>query len=748
MHAPPVGVTYDDLFGDNSFDVFSVSADIIELDYYAGSIGVDLGLAMAIERIELLPDSPIHRLDWRQLEVYTSSDNENYTEVTDWQLIKHGDGSLEILLSGSVDARYLKVHSTFDDRDAALNPVNAAEFANRADEMIRVYAAPAPPVEDRYVYDEARNRIQERFTSGGTSVTYDSSYYAGSHRLKTNGPSDTNGRYGFVWDENGNLSGRAELYTEPGPDEITLNTTTGERYAYQWDLTNRLLSVEHNGADAAHYHYSPRGLRVKKSGHAGTTYYVFDQWGNVIYEATGSDYQESVFAFGRHLGRIDGTIDAAGGHTESARYFYHTDHLGTAEAMSDSSGAVVWQARYDAFGRILSTSGSVDQTPLYTGKAWDADAGLYYFNARWYDPSIGRFISEDPVKDGLNWFVYVGNNPLVYVDPTGLRRSREERQQDRQERRSDRQERRSERRSDRRDGRESRRNDREDRREQRQAEREAARRERQQQREAKKQALSNAQSRVERQAIRAEYNYQRAGSARTGFGRSVREHVGNEWMETALGNAAVGGNVSDRERTALGRAMGSLGQLRGRGSGDSGTTGGGIARATVVVVGVARYFTQGFFDSYLFEDGFAAKACAATSLLNELSEAYTQMTGDYLEDWRAEVMMMRGVVSEAITPGGAVADWRNAANAMWGGTTLNGSWDYDHNLEGSIDRGQHEIYRRPHAGFRRGRDWHFVNGVGTRQYFDPYSGSIGSIDSFPFAEDDRRSTRDLFFRRR
>jgi len=219
-------------------------------------------------------------------------------------------------------------------------------------------------------------------------------------------------------------------------------------------------------------------------------------------------------------------------------------------------------------------------------------------------------------------------------------------------------------------------------------------------------------------------------------------------METALGNAAVGGNVSDRERTALGRAMGSLGKLRGRGSGDSGTTGGGTARGNVVVVGVARYFTQGFFDSYLFEDGFAAEACAATSLLNELSEAYTQMTGDYLEDWRAEVMMMRGVVSEAITPGGAVADWRNAANAMWGGTTLDGSWDYDHNLEGSIDRGQHEIYRRPHAGSGRGRDWHFVNGVGTRQYFDPYNGSIGSIDSFPFDKRDMRRSRDLFFRRR
>jgi len=48
------------------------------------------------------------------------------------------------------------------------------------------------------------------------------------------------------------------------------------------------------------------------------------------------------------------------------------------------------------------------------------DLGLYYFNARWYDPGLGRFITEDPVKDGSNWFSYVANNPLRYTDPTGL----------------------------------------------------------------------------------------------------------------------------------------------------------------------------------------------------------------------------------------------------------------------------------------------------------------------------------------
>lgn len=46
--------------------------------------------------------------------------------------------------------------------------------------------------------------------------------------------------------------------------------------------------------------------------------------------------------------------------------------------------------------------------------------GLYYFNARWYSAELGRFITEDPIKDGINWYTYVSNNPLIYIDPTGL----------------------------------------------------------------------------------------------------------------------------------------------------------------------------------------------------------------------------------------------------------------------------------------------------------------------------------------
>ena len=57
---------------------------------------------------------------------------------------------------------------------------------------------------------------------------------------------------------------------------------------------------------------------------------------------------------------------------------------------------------------------------LFTGKEPDPDTTLYYSNARWYDSSLGRFITEDPIKDGLNWYGYCGGNPLVFVDPSGF----------------------------------------------------------------------------------------------------------------------------------------------------------------------------------------------------------------------------------------------------------------------------------------------------------------------------------------
>ena len=72
------------------------------------------------------------------------------------------------------------------------------------------------------------------------------------------------------------------------------------------------------------------------------------------------------------------------------------------------------------FGAIRSETGTSDNTRKFTGKEFDADSNLYYYGARYYDPYIGRFTQRDPIGDGVNWYAYVANNPLRFVDPTGL----------------------------------------------------------------------------------------------------------------------------------------------------------------------------------------------------------------------------------------------------------------------------------------------------------------------------------------
>ena len=76
---------------------------------------------------------------------------------------------------------------------------------------------------------------------------------------------------------------------------------------------------------------------------------------------------------------------------------------------------------YDVFDAIRAETGSSDNTRKFTGKEFDADSNLYYYGARYYDPYIGRFTQRDPIADGVNWYAYTENNPLKFIDPTGMR---------------------------------------------------------------------------------------------------------------------------------------------------------------------------------------------------------------------------------------------------------------------------------------------------------------------------------------
>ncbi len=87
--------------------------------------------------------------------------------------------------------------------------------------------------------------------------------------------------------------------------------------------------------------------------------------------------------------------------------------------IANSSGSISKTYAYDAFGVELSPVSS-DANPFrYCSEYFDAESGDYYLRARYYAPGLGRFLSEDPLRDGDNWYVYCNNNPVRYVDPSG-----------------------------------------------------------------------------------------------------------------------------------------------------------------------------------------------------------------------------------------------------------------------------------------------------------------------------------------
>ena len=107
-------------------------------------------------------------------------------------------------------------------------------------------------------------------------------------------------------------------------------------------------------------------------------------------------------------------------------YYVHQDHLGSTVAVSDAAGQAVGRVQYDPYGEVITSTLPVTLTErLFTGQRFDSSTGLYYYNARYYDPYLGRFIQPDTlVPDPLNpqaWnrFSYCGNNPVSYVDPGG-----------------------------------------------------------------------------------------------------------------------------------------------------------------------------------------------------------------------------------------------------------------------------------------------------------------------------------------
>ena len=194
----------------------------------------------------------------------------------------------------------------------------------------------------------------------------------------------------------------------------TLSDPSGK--AYTWDFDNQLTQAVAPGTGAVTFKYDPFGRRIQKSGPIGTTNYLYD----------GSNLLEEIDNSGNVLARYtQGTgIDQPLTELRSgSSSYYQQDAIGSVTSLSNSSGVLANTYTYDSFGNLTASTGTVTNPFQYTGREFDAETGRYFYRARYFDQSIGRFISEDPVgfKGGINFYAYVLNNPINLSDPTGLK---------------------------------------------------------------------------------------------------------------------------------------------------------------------------------------------------------------------------------------------------------------------------------------------------------------------------------------
>lgn len=205
-----------------------------------------------------------------------------------------------------------------------------------------------------------------------------------------------------------NWKGRGLTYDANG------NLTNDGTNTYTWNARNQLASI--SGGVAASFQYDAFGRRVSKT-IGGTTQYLYDGV-NPVQEISGSSASANLLTGG--LDEYFQRTDSAG-----ARNFL-TDALGSTLALSDSTGTTQTSYTFEPFGNTTTSGAATTNSFAFTGRELDA-TGLYFYRARYYNPQLQRFISEDPIEFGggdANLYSIAGDEPTDFLDPTGLTRTK------------------------------------------------------------------------------------------------------------------------------------------------------------------------------------------------------------------------------------------------------------------------------------------------------------------------------------
>ena len=263
-----------------------------------------------------------------------------------------------------------------------------------------------------YTYDKAGNRTKEDDGTTQTAYTYN-----GLDQLQT-----ATKEKGTAVDEV-----RQYSYDANGNQTDVKNTKTGQTESYTYDAENRLSKVSVTDKDGKtaviqQNRYNGDGQRIQKVEGSKTTNYYY-QDGVVSYTTDGENSQTSQNLIGTD-GNILATQRYGSDHTDYL--LYHKDIQGSTTSLVKEDGSADATYRYTDFGETtINGDNKAENEVCYTGGIYDHSTGLYYLNARYYNPEDGRFVTEDTYRGETakpetgHLYAYCANNPVNYVDPSG-----------------------------------------------------------------------------------------------------------------------------------------------------------------------------------------------------------------------------------------------------------------------------------------------------------------------------------------
>lgn len=201
------------------------------------------------------------------------------------------------------------------------------------------------------------------------------------------------------------------------------NQTNDAIWSYGYDTENKLKSAN-NGSLTVNYSYDARGRLIGRTAGNSTNRMYYAGW-QLIAEYDGAGNLQKKYVYGTG---VDESLRVTASGTN---YYYQTDGLSSVTELTDTSGAIVEQYRYDVYGSptVYNASGMVTNASafgnrlLFTGRDRDLDTGWYNYRHRYYNPSFGRFVQPDQLGIGTgdaNFYTYCSGNPTGSVDPFGL----------------------------------------------------------------------------------------------------------------------------------------------------------------------------------------------------------------------------------------------------------------------------------------------------------------------------------------